>query len=346
MRKSHVSQSNWEEELTEFLRQYRATPHSTTNKTPHSLLFRTESSTSRLPNILREPLLREAYGPPTALQALDATKKEKMKQHADKNQHTRHSRLCIGDMVVAQQIRQHKAVAEYDEEPYRIVEINGNQATIANAKGKWCRKNVAHLKLALSATPVDAFGARPTPAKKTPAPRSSAILETDIFLDLLDTLEEREESEVVHNASEESIAVGAESAQSAEQPESDGIADDAAAAASDDNDADIQVGDEELSGASDENASGFLGGPIADAATTGESRDVALGDAATDTASFAVVTTATTSSLAPTSPSARRSTRHITPVTHFGDPVSHQGVKGSTKLYTIAPCDFKSLEEM
>ena len=44
-----------------------------------------------------------------------------MKKHTDKNQHTAPRRT----------------VAEYDKKPYRIVKINANQATIANAKGKW-----------------------------------------------------------------------------------------------------------------------------------------------------------------------------------------------------------------
>ena len=45
------TRAGWELELEEFLRSYRATPHSSTKATPIELLLKTNTSTSRLPGI-------------------------------------------------------------------------------------------------------------------------------------------------------------------------------------------------------------------------------------------------------------------------------------------------------
>ena len=49
MRNAQVDNSKWESELVDFLRSYKATPHKTTGVSTNELLFKTKSTTSRLP---------------------------------------------------------------------------------------------------------------------------------------------------------------------------------------------------------------------------------------------------------------------------------------------------------
>jgi hypothetical protein len=42
--------ANWEQNLEEYLRNYRATPHTATRVSPNKLMFRTKNTTTKLPN--------------------------------------------------------------------------------------------------------------------------------------------------------------------------------------------------------------------------------------------------------------------------------------------------------
>ena len=69
MRKANVSNTAWEQELQEFLRAYRATPHSSTHKTPCELMFRTPVDTSRISNMrTTAPANREHIPQPSSPQ--------------------------------------------------------------------------------------------------------------------------------------------------------------------------------------------------------------------------------------------------------------------------------------
>lgn len=79
-----IEEKNWKQEMQTFLRQYRATPHSTTGMFSHKLLFNREPIT-KLPTVLmnesktiRNPCLEEQ------LHRNDDIKKSQMKLREDK----------------------------------------------------------------------------------------------------------------------------------------------------------------------------------------------------------------------------------------------------------------------
>ena len=50
MRSSSPVQREWESNLIEFLRNYRATPHSSTGVAPYQLMFQSNARTKKLPS--------------------------------------------------------------------------------------------------------------------------------------------------------------------------------------------------------------------------------------------------------------------------------------------------------
>lgn len=126
LRNAQVDQTAFESELIEFLRSYRATPHSSTKKSPNEMIFRTKSSTAKMP-ILRKHDDSE-------LQAIavenDAKAKTTMKNYADAKRHAKTSSLQVGDLVLLKQKRTHKHSTTYEPEPFSVVKINGSQIVI------------------------------------------------------------------------------------------------------------------------------------------------------------------------------------------------------------------------
>ncbi len=118
---------NLEQDLTEFMRNYRATPHSSTGVAPSSLLFRSSSSTFRMPNYQQQKAIDGITK--TALDR-DASAKATMKLHNDENRHARLSILQIGDTVLLKQTRSHKAMPLFDPKPFKITALKHTMATI------------------------------------------------------------------------------------------------------------------------------------------------------------------------------------------------------------------------
>ena len=81
MRKANTSSTAWENELHEFLRAYRSTPHSSTHKTPCELMFHTPVDTSRLSNMRLRPT-PEQHSP----QPLSSQPQQQYQQQNKQNQ--------------------------------------------------------------------------------------------------------------------------------------------------------------------------------------------------------------------------------------------------------------------
>ena len=94
LRNTTVDESKFEVELLNFLRDYRSTPQTATKYSPHSLLFKSNSTTSRL------PIVRDGMNSTTS-DAIrnDDKSKAKIKRYADKKLRTRESTLQVGDLV-------------------------------------------------------------------------------------------------------------------------------------------------------------------------------------------------------------------------------------------------------
>ena len=79
-----------------FLRNYRATPHSSINKSPSELMFSSRPYQTRLPEI--KPMYED-----TAIREKDGEAKRKMKIYADNHMNVNVSNFNINDIVLVKQ---------------------------------------------------------------------------------------------------------------------------------------------------------------------------------------------------------------------------------------------------
>ena len=126
IRTAVVQGKNWKQELFTFLRQYRATPHSTTGKSPSELL-----NGRKLKSTL--PLVQFDQASPEIRRA-DAKRKEKMKEYADKCNHAKNTDLNVGDKVLIKQPKQNKMSTPFKPEPFEITDKKGSMITAQNAE--------------------------------------------------------------------------------------------------------------------------------------------------------------------------------------------------------------------
>ena len=112
-----------EEEFMAFLRCYRATPHSSTGIPPNELLFRTASTTARMPNNKNFQNIGQEL-------ENHAAAKEQMRIQGNHDLKPSSSTLSVGELVLPCQIKTHKDTITYEMEPFTIIKINGNQAVI------------------------------------------------------------------------------------------------------------------------------------------------------------------------------------------------------------------------
>ena len=126
IRTAVVQGKNWKQELFTFLRQYRATPHSTTGKSPSELL-----NGRKLKSTL--PLVQFDQAFPEIRRA-DAKRKEKMKEYADKCNHAKNTDLDDGDKVLITQPKQNKMSTPFKPEPFEITDKKGSMITAQNAE--------------------------------------------------------------------------------------------------------------------------------------------------------------------------------------------------------------------
>lgn len=137
VRISNVERSSWQSDLYNFLRNYRATPHSTTNKSPAELLFGRKLRIT-LPEItptVNDDLLRET----------DAHAKCKMKKYADIRARAIPCCVNIGDLVLLKKKKEGKLSLSYDPQPYTITKIKGSMIT-AQRKNHIITRNVTFFK--------------------------------------------------------------------------------------------------------------------------------------------------------------------------------------------------------
>lgn len=112
---AHVSKLNWKQELYQFLRQYRATPHTATGVTPYRLMFQREAKT-KIPKIY-EPKAEIKIDEP--VRQNDEKSKSDAKLYSDARHQAKESDFNIGDTVlVKNDIRQNKLSTAYYENPY------------------------------------------------------------------------------------------------------------------------------------------------------------------------------------------------------------------------------------
>ena len=109
----------WKQEMYRFLRNFRATPHTTTRVPPATALFGRAMRT-------KLPEFNEGQEEPT-LEANDRNAKMKMKNYADAKTYVRPSTIKKGDTVfVRRDDSKRKRDTPYRPEPYVVISRNGD----------------------------------------------------------------------------------------------------------------------------------------------------------------------------------------------------------------------------
>ena len=110
----------WKQELNKFLRNYRATPHTTTGVAPASLLNGYEMKI-KLPQIT---VPEDDF----QLRSRDKLEKQKMKKNAERRRNIKQSNVQVGDKVLLKHVlKKRKSEPIYQEEPFEVVAKKGSQ---------------------------------------------------------------------------------------------------------------------------------------------------------------------------------------------------------------------------
>ncbi|KAM9808926.1 uncharacterized protein LOC133158174 isoform X1 [Syngnathus typhle] len=128
----------WKQELYKFLRDYRATPHHTTNRPPAEVFYGRPISI-KLPSISHPPSDDD-------LRRTDGLRKDKMKKCADERRNASHSVLKEGDVVLIQQRKTGKLVTPFNPNPYKVIAVNGTMVTARRQDHRLTRHR-SHFKL-------------------------------------------------------------------------------------------------------------------------------------------------------------------------------------------------------
>ncbi|XP_055847378.1 uncharacterized protein K02A2.6-like [Episyrphus balteatus] len=132
---------NWMEDLNYFLLMYRATPHSTTLRSPAEMLFG-HNIRDKLPNIQAPMEIDEEVAD------RDKEMKEKGKQYSDKRRHAKESDIEVGDEVLAKLMcRVNKLSPVFEPSTYKVIDKKGGDVLIESLdSGKKYRRNISHLQ--------------------------------------------------------------------------------------------------------------------------------------------------------------------------------------------------------
>ena len=122
LRVSHMENIPWKQHLYTFLREYRATPHSTTTTSPAELLLKRRMHT-------KMPSMSTPIRPDEDLRRRDRKAKAKMKAYSDTCHHAAPYPLRPGDMVLCSQPRHNKLTTAYNPKPYRVTTVKGSMVT-------------------------------------------------------------------------------------------------------------------------------------------------------------------------------------------------------------------------
>ncbi len=124
----HLGFKHWENELTEFRRNYRATPHSTTKVPPKDLLLKSSTCTSSVRNMKFKNSEKDVLNERAELN--DKHNKHKMATQANKNLKTKTIQLKVNDWVLLRNLNPRKTQPIYDPRPFRVVEVKDSQCKV------------------------------------------------------------------------------------------------------------------------------------------------------------------------------------------------------------------------
>ena len=132
VRTAVVEGKNWKQELYKFLRQYRATPHTTTNVSPSEALNGRKLKIT-LPEVSPTPARQHTLQETQKTMAeRDAEQKSKIKAYADSKLGTKPSNIKPGDTVLVRQPKKNKLSTPFNPEPLVVEEKKGSMVTASD----------------------------------------------------------------------------------------------------------------------------------------------------------------------------------------------------------------------
>ena len=132
VRTAVVEGKNWKQELYKFLRQYHATPHTTTNVSPNEALNGRKLKTT-LPEVSPAPARQNTLQETRKTMAeRDAEQKSKIKAYADSKLGTKPSDIKPGDTVLVRQPKKNKLSTPFNPEPLVVEEKKGSMVTASD----------------------------------------------------------------------------------------------------------------------------------------------------------------------------------------------------------------------
>lgn len=137
IRAAIVAGENWKKALTDFLRAYRCTPHSTTLFTPYRLLFGRDPRT-KLPEICDQ---YEKHPDDELVRSRDDEQKHRMKEYADAKRHAKRTSMVKGDLVMIKQQRRNKTQSFRNPQPLTVSKTKGSMITAQYPNGKEITRN-------------------------------------------------------------------------------------------------------------------------------------------------------------------------------------------------------------
>ena len=133
-------QKPWRDELTSFLRNFRATPHSSTGKAPATAFFNGQLRT-------KLPAMHNDARDPPKIQETDQRAKEKIKKYADSKAYVKSSKIQAGDTVILKRDHSYcKSQTPYEPKPYKVTGCKGSMIT-ARRGDKTVTRNSSFFKL-------------------------------------------------------------------------------------------------------------------------------------------------------------------------------------------------------
>ncbi|CAB4036465.1 Transposon Tf2-9 poly [Paramuricea clavata] len=140
VKSAHHENKDWKREMFKFLLNYRATPHSTTGKSPSELLYNRKIQT-KLPQVTVEndsSLHQE-------VKERDERLKKNQKEYADSKRRVKCADIKKSDLVLVRQPKANKMSTKYDPIPYEVTNRRGNRIT-AIRNGKYITRNISFFK--------------------------------------------------------------------------------------------------------------------------------------------------------------------------------------------------------
>ena len=124
--------TDWQKEMHTFLRNYRITPHSTTNVPPATALFGRPIRAKFPVSEVSQPKFD-----PEQMRTRDEKQKQQIKANADRKRKARDSDIKIGDSVLVKQKKTHKLSTAYApvlikviDKKYSLITARGSNGTI------------------------------------------------------------------------------------------------------------------------------------------------------------------------------------------------------------------------